>query len=264
MLRIEPMSHVQQENLIRSRSALFESENEVMDGTIDQIEDRVNSIIISHKIVPRYPFFVLSILQTYEAYMPDNLSISSYGHCYHALIVAMLIKAGVRQSDSDINTCFNFAEHLAYENYIQSGDTDELGARRFDAFLNEYDERFILPRAVLNRMRNREYGILTPDGGFRSSYMQYFFLGRYFAKNAKNSAKDIEKICEEGHVGSNHLILLFVIHHTNDDELIDDIMVRTMCSLDQFKPATLDANETRRFSGVLSKVKREISCRIKA
>ena len=116
-VEIEPLSHQQQEELIRKRLALSDRSEPVTDGFVDQIEKHVNSIIISNKIVPRYPFFVLSILQTYEAFMPTDLSITSYGHCYHVLIVASLIKAGISSKDNDINTCLNFAEELAFKIY---------------------------------------------------------------------------------------------------------------------------------------------------
>ena len=64
-VRIEPLTHGQQETLIRRRLALLSESPTVSDGRVDQIEDRVNSVIMSQRLVPRYPFFVLSILQTF-------------------------------------------------------------------------------------------------------------------------------------------------------------------------------------------------------
>ena len=49
---IEIMSHVQQEQLIRKRFELFQPDVLLRDGKVDQIEDRVNSIVISNKVVP--------------------------------------------------------------------------------------------------------------------------------------------------------------------------------------------------------------------
>ena len=89
-MKIEPLNHRQQEELIRKRLKLSDRNEAITDGYVDQVENRVNSTIISDKIVPRYPFFVLSILQTYEAFMPDNMRITSYGHCYYVLILANL------------------------------------------------------------------------------------------------------------------------------------------------------------------------------
>ena len=97
------------------------SDTPISDGLVDRAEKHVNSVIISDKVVPRYPFYVLSILQTYEAYMPSNLSVTSYGHCYYVLIFASLVRAGISRTDDAINACFNFAEHLAYDIYRSPG-----------------------------------------------------------------------------------------------------------------------------------------------
>ena len=58
-VKIQPLNHKQQEELIRKRLALSDRNEPISDGLVDQIEDQVNSIIISNKIVPRHPFFVL-------------------------------------------------------------------------------------------------------------------------------------------------------------------------------------------------------------
>ena len=258
-MSIDPLTRVQQERLIRTRLALLEENGPASDGLVDQIEGRVNSIIISNKIVPRYPFFVLSILQTCEAFMPDNLSISSYGHCYHALILANLIKAGISKSDNDINVCFNFAEQLAFRLYqhdkMRSDDQVEFD---FASFVKEYDTTFILPQSILNRLKHDQYGILTKDGRFRAIYMYYFFLGRFFSKDRNEHATEIERLCDQSYVRSNHLILLFIIHHTNNIEIINDILLRTMCTLDEIAPAVLDKGETKRFAELIEGLPKKI------
>ena len=221
-----------------------------------------HALIVAMLINPRYPFYVLSILQTYEAYMPDNLTITSYGHCYHALIVAMLIKAGVQRTDSDIDACFNVAEKLAFSIYRREAglgaETGEFSCNNFGEFLSDYKNVYFISDATVNRMRHKEYGIITSEGEFRSTFMYYFFLGRCFARNRTGYASHISRICQESHIGSNHLILLFTIHHTNDSELIDDIMLRAMCTLEQFDPSVLDDAETARFLNVLTAIPRNI------
>ena len=54
-------------------------------------------------------------------------------------------------------------------------------------------------------------------------------------------------MCEQSHVSSNYLTLLFIIHHTNDSQIIDDILLRTMCTLDNVDPARLNRTETDSF-----------------
>ena len=253
-MRIEPLTHVQQEKLIRRRLALSSSGEPVLDGAVDKIEDGVNSIIISNKIVPRYPFYVLSILQTYEGFLPDNITISSFGHCYHALIVAKLVKARVSQKDSDINACFNFAEKLSYSIYQSKMGRENRNESDFVEFVRNYRDSYIISDSTLNRMKHEKYGLISREGNFRATFMYFFFLGRYFAKAQSRHEEEIVKLCEDSHVRTNRLILLFIIHHTNDHKIIDDILLRTMCSVEGVEPATLDREESRRFFKILTSI----------
>ena len=190
--------------------------------------------------------------------MPGNLSITSYGHCYHALIVSMLIKAGIQQEDSDMNSCFNFAEHLAFEIYHRRKLGEIFCEDRFREFLSDYRKTYYLKNATFNRMRGSEYGILTQDGQFKMSYIYYFFLGRFLAKSSASNKEELAHICENIHIDPNQLILLFVVHHTNDDEIVEEIALRTMCMLEGVEPATLEEKETRRFLQIVSMIPRNI------
>ena len=159
VLRIEPSTREQQEQLIRKRLEMLEGQQPITDGRVDQEENAVNSVIISNKLIPRYPFYVLSILQTREAFMPNNLTVTSYGHCYHALIVARLIRAGISQRDEEVGACFNLAEQLSYETYIHRLRRNR---EQFDfSFLIErYKEKFIISASTVNRLKNSDYGLI--------------------------------------------------------------------------------------------------------
>ena len=250
-MRIEPLTHAQQEKLIRKRLELSDRQIAVTDGYVDQIEDEVNSIIISDRIFPRYPFYVLSILQSHEAYMPTNLAVTSYGYCYYVLIVANLVRSGISETDDDVGAAFNFAEHLAYETYRheEQGLDDEFD---FGAFTESYGDRFHIASSMINRLKQPSYGLIDDQGSFRTDYMYYYFLGKYLARNTPEARRIIEDMCEHSHRESHYLTLLFTIHHTDDDSIIDDILVRTMCSLDHVKPASLDTEETKRFESIVA------------
>ena len=249
-MKIHPLNQRQQEALIRKRLLLSDRQEPLTDGFVDQIESHINSIIISNKIVPRYPFFVLSILQTYEGFMPDDMSITAYGHCYQVLIVANLVKSGISREDNAINTCLNFAENLAFK-IFQKRKLETWNNSDFNEFMDEYKANFIISDSILRRLQKDDYGIINTDGSFKAQFMYYFFLGRYFSKEAKDNKAIIEQMCEQSHVSSNYLTLLFIIHHTNDNEIIDDILLRTLCALDYVNPARLDQDETSSFKAIV-------------
>ena len=68
----------------------------------------------------------------------------------------------------------------------------------------------------------------------------------------------LQHICDEGHLRDSHIILLFIIHHSSDDRIIEEIMLRTMCALDDFEPAMSDEDETQRFQNILASIPRNI------
>ena len=210
---IGALNYDNQEQLIRKWMSSNGSGREPNDGAVDRAEDLVNSVIISNKIVPRYPFYVLSIMQTQEQFMPSELDITSYGHCYYALIVANLVKAGISKSGGALESCFNFSEHLAFQ-LFSSPPKVELDLQRFVA---EYRKDYMITDATVNRVCGDEYGIITPKGEFRTSFMYLFFLGRYLARNMESKSEIISSICKRLDSGENDKILLFLIHHSNDE-----------------------------------------------
>lgn len=256
-MEIGTLTHVAQEALIRKRLALKDGTSQPTDGYVDQIEGRINSIIIDDRIVPRYPFFVLCILQTYEAFMPTGVAITSYGHCYYALIIASLMRAGISQEDSDINVCLNFAEHLAFKVYRHRENNEEK-AFDFQRFVQDYRRTFVIPDAIVCRLRDDDFGLILSNGEFRTPYMHYYFLGRFLSKGDSKSAKIVGKMCDATYLTSNYLTLLFTVHHTREDGIIDDILLRTICTLDEVPAAKLQPEETRRFQALVSGLQRNV------
>ena len=258
-VRLEQLTYVQQEQLIRARLAAKER-GTVSDGAVDQVEKQVDNVI-HRRIVPRYPFYVLSIVQTFEGYMPSNLKITSYGHCYYALIVAKLIKAGVDRRDDDLNACFNFAEHLAFALY-KTGLSDDAvvpDGFDFDAFIEEYHKTYLIPTWLLNRLRDREYGIISDKGMFKIPYMYYYFLGKYLAGSRTEEEREVVgRMCEKSYVRGNHLTLLFVIHHATDKRVIDTIAGIVSETLRDVRPATLSKDETSRFSALIGSLPKTV------
>ena len=259
-IRICNLSHIKQEELIRKRLELTNANQNNIHEKIDLIENKVNSVIINNRLLPRYPFYILSILQTYEGFMPNDIEMTSHGHCYYVLILANLIKSGIQETDDQINTCFNFSERLAFEIYkCKSSKTNFC----FDSFIKEYKKKYIIKDIILNRMQSDQYGILAKNGIlkngiFKHDYMYFFFLGKYFANNGAENKEIICKITEESHLRSNSLILLFIIYHTNDITIIDDILIHTMCSLGDLKVASLEYQETKDFGKLVAELPEKI------
>ena len=256
---IRPLTHNKQEALIRRHLSASGKPRAIQDGRIDQMENRVNAVILSSRVLPRYPFYILSILQTYEAFMPQGLSITAHGHCYYVLILAHLRKSGISHTDDEIDSCLNFLEHAAFTAYRRQSETEYAGPGDLKSFVQEYKARYLLKDATLNRLCDQEFGVIDGvNGDFRSAYMYYYFLGRYLAKRAAEHKAVIGEMLERSYVTANCLTLIFIIHHTSDDGIIEDIMLHNMCSLEDVEPAELDGDEAKVFDDIVDGIPKEI------
>ena len=256
-IRLEQLTRTKQEELIRKQLTALGEEVELTDGVVDEAEDRVNSIIISNKIVPRYPFFVLAILQTYDTLMPPAFQITSYGHCYYIFIIASLDRAGISYTDDVLNSCFNFAEQLALTTF-QARTEANSDTFDFAAFEKDYKSHYFIDNAILNRLTHKDYGIITSEGKFKHAYMYYYFLGKMLANNPEVAGKYLPELCDNSDIDGNYLALLFAIHHATDDKIIEDILIRMLVELEDTPIATLDKKETARFARIVSKLPKSV------
>lgn len=253
--QIKPFCHSKQEQLISNWVKIKSKCEDVDHNLIDSLENNINSIIIDNKVLPRYPFFILSILQTYESFMPENLKITAYGHCYHALILARLIKTGINQEDSALESAFSFCSNLAFR-IFKKGNNSHITEDEFNEFYELYSNEYIIKGSVRNRLFS-EYGLLERKNGkvrFCISYTYYYFLGKYLTENYSDNKSAVSSMIESSYARHNSLILIFTIHHANDIGIIDEILTHTLCAIDDKKPAPLDKDETSIFNLLLDNI----------
>ena len=259
LLTFNPFGHAKQEKLIwkwLTLSSNHAATRQIADGRVDQVEDVLNTIIIHNNIVPRHPFYILSILQTLEAFMPQGLQITAYGHCYQALITAQILR--MRIGPSDIDTALNFLRHFAYHVYTENKRCSHEG---FAAFLEQYQRDYEIGDPIWRRLSADNSLILkrTLAGyEFRYPFVYYFFVGQYFAHFADNHRDIVERMADRSYVRENAHILTFVIHHAQDTDLIDTILLHTACSLDNVPVATLENSEVKYVEQALVSIPRRI------
>jgi len=260
---IEQLSVNSQEQLIRKWKSLSDGGVLLLnDVDIDNIEAKINDIIAFNRIVPRYPFYILTILQSLEAFMPGNFAITAYGHCYNALITAQLIKKFVEHSD--IDTCFNYLSSLAYDIYRTTKIREEqYNNTTYKEFIVSYKNNHFISDSLIKKIENIEYPIIKTDAingniSFIYPYTYYYFIGKYFAENWNTCKEIVEHICDEVYYKENSYILIFIIHHTQNKELLDNILLHCMCSFDGYEPAKLTKEETSFMADLIKELPKSI------
>ena len=255
-MQLREISRWHQEKMIR-KTLKQTTGRDMSDGEVDIIERKIDEIVDTH-IIPRYPFYVLSVIQTLQAFMPQDINITSHAHCYYIFILGRLMKAGIEKDDGSINACLNFSEYLAKAIFDRREQGRSPDITWFDKFTQSYKENFVISDEQIQRMCHTRYGILQKSEGFRVRYMEFYFLGCFLARNSRREVSILQKMCQQSEIERYHLTLLFVIHHADDHEVLENIALNTMCSLEHIQPATLSRSETDRFQRLIASLKRNI------
>lgn len=258
IVSLSQMNLVQQEKLVRKwlQTSLQISEDEIDDLEVDKLEARVNNVVTTQRIVPRYPFYVLSILLSLATFMPSDVRITAYGHCYLALVTAQIVKKNIKPEDVD--TCFNYLRNLSFDIYSKSLN-GEVTYKDYQEFRTGYKRDFIISDPLLNKIENDDYAILDirEDGvRFTHSYIYYFFLGMHLAY--QEDRKIIDHLCENLQLRQNAFVLIFTIHHTQNRDLLDTIRYHCLGTFEDVKPAVLDTEETRFMNNLIAELPQSI------
>lgn len=233
------------------------SENEFYKD-VDKNTELINNIlgkVIGRGVLPAYPFFILSAIVAYEAFMPLDQEISSQGYCYQALIYFYLRKMGVR--NEDIDTYINFLTELSF--YFHRENKCELSSSDIDSFIGLYLGKYNLTinkTVILENLSD----IISQDSlsyySFRYKCLYYFFVAKYLAEHIEDVGieKKFSNIIQNLHVNENAYIAISIAHHSKNAKIIDTIELNALCLFDGFPPATLTKDEVSFFDSQVDSI----------
>jgi len=262
---ISECGRVKQNSCIKNWIALRDTN--VTDYEEDRLTDNINRIF-SSKIIPAYPYFIYSTLQIQENFMPSDMRITQYGDCFHALIVARLIKSGI--NGQDIDSYLNFFTFFAYHSF--KNQTNSFSINDMMNFISEYSDDESdgynlptrTPQDLIKKIINNEHSLLKKTHAdyyfFDVEYVYYFFLGRYLSGNLNSTI--IAKLCEKIYKRECMFSLVFMIHHAKNIDALDELIVRGMCQYENKSEITLDVSETN-FAINISNVRGKIDVNIR-
>ena len=219
----------------------FDNKNVNHLSRLDKNTEHINTIIGSN-VVPSYPVFIITIFNVVEMATPSDLSQTSYGHCYHAMVVMNLHRAGIKHED--IDAYFNFLTQLSY--YIFNEKFKLITEEQLRQFVQQYTVKFIVPenmvsnleRAAILRCQNGHYS-------FQYTYVYYYFVARFIARELSNEdvKQQVDNLMLDLHKKDNANIIVFITHHTRDKQLLDEIILNAMIPFERYPEATLSGDE---------------------
>jgi hypothetical protein len=233
-------------------------ENEIYKG-IDNTTELVNTAlgkIISSGIMPAYPFFILTIISSYETFeKPIDQEITSQGYCYQALIYIYLRKQGVK--NDEVDTYLNFLTEFAF--FLFKEKKQELSLDDFKTFMKAYLDKFNLPVKQEILIQHLVYAkIIQIDScnnySFIYKYLYYYFIAKYLAEHNKDCLEIINDIISNLHKNENAYIAIFISHHSKSIYFLDEIIKNALHLFDKYSPATLTKEELQFFDDKLDNI----------
>ena len=187
---------------------------------------------------------MLIIIQTIEAGTPNSLQHSSYGYYYDYLITKGLGSAGIPQKDVD--AYMNLLACVGYELFKvrRSTITEENLCKFHKKYVQDYD---VTDRLSYDKVFPKilQSGIVVQEGEscyFRYKYLFYYFVAKYFASNINSPEirATVEDLSLKVYKEENGNILMFLIHLSRDQFIIDQILSKARENFESVEEVALD------------------------
>lgn len=189
--------------------------------------EKVIDTIIGKNLVPSYPLFILTVLQTLELFPSENFEQSTQGHYYDVLIKSALGKR--IKNNKEIERFYTYLKELSYYLYLK--DVDKLTEEEFIEFHNQFVLDFNLQKngfisTVEILCETNIFYKNTDSYKFKYDYINYYFLGKYLADNLdnKNIRNLIVNLAKNIYNSKNANIYLFLSHHSKADFVTNTIL----------------------------------------
>lgn len=232
--RIEEFGHKLTYLLINKWNSLGQ-ENTFSKEDLSRKNDEAKKMIdfsINKKIVPSFPIFILTSLQTMEAGHSFDVGNSTRGYYYQYLITESIGK--ISSDHDEVDSHFNFLAELAFEIYNTKNMTLNYSE------LYEFHEGFKKKYRVspyFKKMANFETlkinlekaNILIDNNDkleFKYKYIYYYFISKYFSTNLEENEikKIVEKLIYNVYKEESANIIMFLTHHTKNNFIINTLI----------------------------------------
>ena len=230
--KILPFGHARRGELIKKWVDLElpeETDDQSVYKRIDDLKLKVASLV-NKNVIPPKPFHILILLQALESADPQRLELTSYGYCYQSLIYESLARSHVKQTD--IDAYFNILSELGGR--ILESSSTSLNKDDLEIFFNGYSETFLVsdPDKVIQDLIDSFILEKTEEGiKFRYRYFFYYFAAKNLADSLHKGDITKEKILDlvnKIHLEKQSNIILFLIHHSKDPWILDQILYSVM------------------------------------
>ena len=225
---------------LNEESLTEEEISEKIEKSVSQIDSLLGN---GAAFIPALPIFIINVLQNNDAIKPTYGN-SKYAVLYESLILSTLSKISSDYitsgaSNIDISILSKLAFSMLIKKHTNFTECElETIVRDFcnDVIINMSYQDFL--RKMISAQIIYKDNTEGETYRFKYPYMFYYFAGRYIAYNLKN--KDVKdaviymssKLFNETYGN----IIIFVCHFSNNQEIIDEILLNAYETLSWYEP----------------------------
>lgn len=253
--KILQLGHVRRDELIE-RWLTVSNDDTVSDGYIlgkkAEISKKID-IAVGTNFVPTYPFYLLTMLQLFETGNKNKIQGSSYAELYGYLINHALLLVGVKPEDFDF--FHTYLSHLAHHLVARNAKTISMG--EIQKFYTQYsgqmdiDKTFDYVHGLL--VKAKLLRVVDGDYSFQLNYCHYYFAAKFLSDNIESATvrEEIAKLTQSLYKSRSANIVIFLIHHSKNKDIIDQIMAQARRLFDDVDPYTLSKEELAKINGLI-------------
>lgn len=211
----------------------------------DTLSEYVDLTLIKG-LIPYSPFYILTVLAARSDFVPLNGELTSKGHCYQALIYISLRKLGI--PDGEIGAFLNIFSFIAY--HLFKNNIGSLSHTELEAIIDKYSQAYNFPFEIDYLFKRFEASPVFHRNSlgtysFHAAYLLHYFTAKYLAEHLSEPIcrKAVEEIYNNLHESRFAYIGIFIVHHSKDARILDEILVNTMVLFDSYPEATLSKEE---------------------
>ncbi len=220
------LGHQKREELIKKWLSLAVEEtieDEELYKEISLFKSQVDTVI-RNNILPATPINLLILIQIFEANHKQNISLTSFGHCYQELIYQALNNVKVKKDDYD--KYFNVMTELAWYMHL---NREGLRASELESFFINYEKEYLkVDKEIIIHKLKEAYILKEQESllSFKYPYIFYFFIAKKVADDFHNIAQideEVDYLLENLHREDFANILIFITHHSKEQWITDKI-----------------------------------------
>ena len=204
--------------------------------------------LLGEQFLPAYPFHLLALLQSLnEVSRPFDTTPTYYAYCYNSLLIASFNSVGL--SSDQQKEMLKFISELAFYMF---GHREGPKPRRimrqglenfYDSYLKDYFFSYSLDDAleVLSRANLFTESDFSGEYKFVYKYLYFFLVAQVLSKGLSTDAgkKYVEEMCATAYLEDSANILLFLIYHSGDEQLIENLIFTSMTPFEHYQEITL-------------------------